>query len=396
MRITKLSLRNFLSFGNESQELTFDPLATIVGPNDSGKTNIFRALTLLGELLRVPGLDLRPYFHRGDTDQQLEVRADLQFNEWEIQALTDFLVCSALMNEPTPQNPNESELVAKLKEELVKGTGRRIYEGVFARTTLQVVGSWPLNQRLEVQLRVAIDGHELFIDRPGVLHIHPSLVYAYSSTNLNHVFKEGMRASGISLDGMKSASILPFVDQILRQPGEWGISIPGFDSNYLEQRYGSRIDHRILLSFLHSKGFEAQYIDLFSVVGLIFNSSLNRVADFRSPSEIDLDTASDRSRRPGLNHLDGSGLTSYLFQLKNSRSAVDRKRLSSIIVNFRDLSQGADFEVIVQTQRVVQTTSAVVPTAQNASVAPAFPDPQSRVLTIRDTESVALRHRHPF
>src|SRR5260370_12509256 len=144
MRVSKLRLRNFLSFGDERQDITFDSTTTIVGPNDAGKTNIFRALTFVGELLRNEGGDLRPFYYRGETDRSLEVRVDVEFDQIERQALTDFFVCSALMSEiQTTQNPAEAELMAKAKAELNKGAGRTIYAGLFSKTSLQISGRLP-------------------------------------------------------------------------------------------------------------------------------------------------------------------------------------------------------------------------------------------------------------
>lgn len=45
--IKKLKLKNFLSYGNEDQEITLEPLNVLIGPNASGKSNLIEALRLL-------------------------------------------------------------------------------------------------------------------------------------------------------------------------------------------------------------------------------------------------------------------------------------------------------------------------------------------------------------
>lgn len=45
--ITKLRLRNLLSFGPEAEEFELEPLNVLIGPNASGKSNVIEAISLL-------------------------------------------------------------------------------------------------------------------------------------------------------------------------------------------------------------------------------------------------------------------------------------------------------------------------------------------------------------
>jgi predicted ATPase len=45
--ITKLHLRNLLSFGPEAEEFELEPLNVLIGPNASGKSNVIEAISLL-------------------------------------------------------------------------------------------------------------------------------------------------------------------------------------------------------------------------------------------------------------------------------------------------------------------------------------------------------------
>ena len=49
MKLRYFKAKNVLSFGDEEVELKFGPFNVIAGPNDSGKTNLFRALSLIGQ-----------------------------------------------------------------------------------------------------------------------------------------------------------------------------------------------------------------------------------------------------------------------------------------------------------------------------------------------------------
>ena len=45
--ITKLRLRNLLSFGPDAEEFKLEPLNVLIGPNASGKSNVIEAISLL-------------------------------------------------------------------------------------------------------------------------------------------------------------------------------------------------------------------------------------------------------------------------------------------------------------------------------------------------------------
>jgi len=93
MQVTKLILENFLSF-KEKTEFELGELTILIGPNGSGKTNVMRALTFLGDHLdtdistrsATPDLD---YFN--DTLKPLRISAEIKVNEKERKLIEDFL-----------------------------------------------------------------------------------------------------------------------------------------------------------------------------------------------------------------------------------------------------------------------------------------------------------------
>jgi predicted ATPase len=86
-------LENFLSF-KEKTEFELGELTILIGPNGSGKTNVMRALTFLGDHLdtdistrsATPDLD---YFN--DTLKPLRISAEIKVNEKERKLIEDFL-----------------------------------------------------------------------------------------------------------------------------------------------------------------------------------------------------------------------------------------------------------------------------------------------------------------
>ena len=45
--IRTLALQNLLSFGPEGEEITFEPLNVLIGPNASGKSNLIESIAML-------------------------------------------------------------------------------------------------------------------------------------------------------------------------------------------------------------------------------------------------------------------------------------------------------------------------------------------------------------
>ena len=62
--IRKLTLRNFLSFGEEA-EIELGPLNVLIGPNGSGKSNLIEAISLLRATPRSDRDDVRAVVRRG-------------------------------------------------------------------------------------------------------------------------------------------------------------------------------------------------------------------------------------------------------------------------------------------------------------------------------------------
>lgn len=55
--ILEVRIKNFYSYpADEKQNIKFDKITLIVGPNDAGKTNLFRTLQLLADQPFKPGI----------------------------------------------------------------------------------------------------------------------------------------------------------------------------------------------------------------------------------------------------------------------------------------------------------------------------------------------------
>ena len=109
MEIKKIRLQNFLSFGNSNQELDFSKLSTIVGPNDSGKTNVFRAIEVVANLMDENQILFAAYYHDKSFELSPKIEIDLKINDEENEMLINFFICSCLYDPMLAQKKRERE-----------------------------------------------------------------------------------------------------------------------------------------------------------------------------------------------------------------------------------------------------------------------------------------------
>ena len=99
MRIKSLRIRNFLSFGQKGYEFSdLKNLNIFVGPNDSGKTNVIRAIIFIREFLKNPlewrTDSLKPYLRNLDEEIPFEINLEVKLNNQERRYVESFLLSS--------------------------------------------------------------------------------------------------------------------------------------------------------------------------------------------------------------------------------------------------------------------------------------------------------------
>src|SRR4030042_325667 len=104
MQLRYFKAKNVLSFGDESVELEFNPFSVIAGPNDSGKTNLFRALSLIEQAFDYGKPPIEGIIFQGDNDRALHLEVGVELDDTEIELLTTLIICSEMMRVQAPEN----------------------------------------------------------------------------------------------------------------------------------------------------------------------------------------------------------------------------------------------------------------------------------------------------
>ena len=389
MRIKSIFAKNVFNFGPQGIEWKDIPDRSIlVGPNGSGKTNIFRLLTLVADSFlystrsQHPELEnrLSEIFLRGDSEARLE----FELADDEVTAIFDWLTLVAfgqdqdfrrnweplIQASPDPSAAgniaNESERVVK---KILKGLTDSFRNLLGDSITLVIQGTG--NPRNPVkQFAIIRDGEpRLFSTASYQLTTDPNLGGGPQVIFPEFVwrkFKEfcpeaGNRGSSDSASNDKDA------DRFVREKRvEWLEAFPSTEARVLGvtvitfQNQGQALEAeripfiRRLRGFLNSRFYSPDSIGLIDLIGLIFRGSIVHVSEIRSrPFNLPvtgLHTSSDKTLT-----LDGSGLAPFLFWMKNALSNEDRDRFRHLQDLFRNVT-GSDlnfnFDIAVYAEPV--------------------------------------------
>jgi len=97
MRLRYLGARNVLSFGDEGIELQFSPFNIIVGPNDSGKTNVFRALNLIKEAFDRGKPAMDEILFNGERDRSVHLEVGVELDDTEVELIATQMICHEMV-----------------------------------------------------------------------------------------------------------------------------------------------------------------------------------------------------------------------------------------------------------------------------------------------------------
>ncbi len=358
-------MKNFLSFGEEEQEIVFDKINTIVGPNDAGKTNIFRAISLVDQYLTEDTIQDEPYYHNGDLTKLMEIQLTIKFNDEEIEAFSNFLIGSALHEVPTVQKDELREKAVLLIEKFILKNAKRLAEDLFKQVTIIVKRRE--DRRLSKGDHALILGdkeHKMFFRWHGRISIdeeNTSSEYRFPEACLEILRKKDPANIGKYLkDHSGSMPEIDFGEDELshlffnflgeKQPPT-GIGINGF--RFAEGRLRERIFPELLIlrKFLRDRGHNEEQLNLLDIISIIFTSSIVRTSDLRSKPKSFL-LPENKIESYNLHDLSGENLPLILFNLWNSTKPSYRRRYNEILEKFKEISNETGFYVGIESKKI--------------------------------------------
>ncbi len=363
MKLRYLIARNVLSFGDEGVEIEFDPFNVIVGPNDSGKTNLFRVLSLTEKAFEYGMPPLDEILFQGNNDRSLHLEVGVELSDTELELLSTLIICSEMDRVQRPEDITHGITENKLWKSILTNYGYQIlskslrcWSFVLAKDELRTsepkmvvqlsdetgplymtrngylsdtseeLGSY---QRVSLAKKIIADFTSRF-GNPSELDIN-SLVQNIGklkdeSPTLMRLLKEKLGGSPRKMVELRSENFSQYLNTLRAEP------ILAKLSRLCEQR-----------------GIELERLYLWEILKQMYKTSFVRLQELRvSPPTLEYSGSVQGSE--GATIL-GSDLAMKLFWLKSSGTRKNREKYNKIQAEFRSLT-GSEFDIAVRRREV--------------------------------------------
>ena len=375
MKIKRIRARNFLSFDSKGIDISdFGVVNSFVGPNNAGKTNLFRIANFIGDALRYPSPQRPslPYYHGQNLNEPFEIELSLEFTKEEIEALSDSLICSHFIDQvnniPALGISAPAPNVEQLKRFVLDFYGRSVFGPLFEGDfSIVLTGGKSESYPSMPWFLVQSQGRELYIHNFGLFTTARETPQGFGTifpgervmTDLALKYPEFMNyLKGIASErpAPPPAYTPPNLIQMMFESAGSPQTVPrGFNSNrlsgvQLEPNYSGTEAFQRLRAFYRSKGlaFATTTVGFFDTIRLIFLSSVSFVSDSRGISRPSYLEDLESVEFP-LHELTYDRLPDVLFKFKNSEFSSERNRVKAISKVFSDLTDGLTFNVILRT-----------------------------------------------
>ena len=377
MEIKKIRLQNFLSFGNSTQEMDFSKLSTIVGPNDSGKTNVFRAIEIVANVMDGNQVPLAAYYHDKNFELPPRIEIDLKINDEEKEALVNFFTCSCLYDK-TLTHEGDNEAARKVLKRILDEKGKDLFSNFFDELTVIVDTEGKSNYPVQYYFKMRKNGKNLFYR----MHHFDREPYnrggSHSIRKLEHVILDKAKIQFPELNDFIASGggeipnfdsfALDLLTTIYDECDESRHVEPtGFQFNEFEARQESIPEFIRLCDFIRRMDAEKDVITFMSIISILFKGSLTKIANLRSTPKRILDPQDLFYEKEMLN-LSGTNLVKVLYSLSQSDDPSVKERFHGIVSEFEQLAKGLKLEMTFRPKMVEVTNREIVSIGDGADL----------------------------
>lgn len=407
MEITGIRLENFLSV-KDKQSIDFDEFSTIVGPNDSGKTNLFRAIAFVGDVLDREKTLSNSYYYNGDYEKTFRVEIDVKFSPNEKETIYNFLMCSSYLRDPSRKSNEDQETSRKLNMGIVKNNGKRFFQNFIESLTIILVGTGQEQYRIEPTFKIKKNGEIINIIQSGQMSLYEDRRDTKASYSLGSLLFDEYRSKheakvsklltnseeNISSGKMRIGEAFDYILQKLRNKEQ---SIVYFDSVQINE-FESRlrvipVEAKRLRKFLFEQGNEEYGLTFEKLISIIYNNSIIRTSNIRTQPHALLNDRNKLKLVERLRDFSGKDLALVLFDLKNSNDYKHRKMFVDIKIAFDDIFNNTTFDVGVISKSIQQTNSErrMIPRREVTNI-DTFHDPNTMFPVVQDVNREIVNH----
>ncbi|MEM3489264.1 MAG: AAA family ATPase [Nitrososphaerota archaeon] len=378
MRISDISLRNILSFGPDRAPIRFfddndrqaSRLNIFVGPNNSGKTNIFRTITLIKDIMNRKTQNMEDYQNklsdRGPSEIELGFQLDNEERDFLVNIMTEAVlggiwqISDKIFNIQNSEESDKEKLII-----IVARLSEKIYRAIFSNVCRVHIISDPITGSIsdlhfdfgEDSTVISSRNGEIEINHAD-LHTVNRIISFYEFLNwltsksikksLNDLVKDG----DVELDGIEIQidDIYKLLVENLEGKGQIGITFQAINPDQFggaeseARRYVLNLSDKIYTFLSKRLNAPKSPVYFYDSIRLLFTSSIFRLDALRGNFNRNLISRSDLQR----SGFDVSNFLSTLFWLKNSDLYEERERYKKIRSEFRNLWKGIDFEISLE------------------------------------------------
>jgi predicted ATPase len=366
MKIKSIEMKNFLSFSDTDKINFKDGLNLVVGPNESGKTNIFRAVTFLWDLINLKHEHIssyaRPYFRNNEYLRPLVLSVGLSLETQEIEVLCDFIKAVQLIE----IIPTESETETQLLKSIVLAFSDKVSRNAFEDITLEVTvqNEDIYEQSLIIRIKGISANNQFFIYPYGegvlitIANRNPRAYRPFHFQDLlrqdweekNQELNNNFHRSG-EIPNLEDSVAPDFADILSKVDSTRIIVIPRIRLQ-LKDLYEKIPQLRHVSRYSKSRGIGKDEFSLLDLIYAIYSASIVRT------SNLNIRTKNFNESEDGLGHnykysheIAHDELPLFLFQLINSDDPVKRNRYRDIQNCFRTLTR-REFDIIIRSQHI--------------------------------------------
>ncbi|HEY5037619.1 MAG TPA: AAA family ATPase, partial [bacterium] len=333
MRVKSIKIKNFMSFKDFAWESIDPALNIIVGPNGSGKTNFFNAFRIFSELLNERSSsellsEIKGFAHFGKWGEKIELSMSVEFENKEKKIILEFIRTSLIGTLSNKGIPFDSISDEKLLGFLTVDDIADIFKGDLIAEYDFYSGRWNVRYESEAVQCMVEGDHSSYIlaseNGEGLIvrlreKLTEFIKANFDETQIKHVHLEQITTS-IQIAGKPRAAL-----NLTIQSNHYPMKSLSIFRNLISDTNTSRgYSLGNLFGWLLKHAF-------------VFTDNIREMPKTNfSSKEIEDEQKNDS--------LDSGNIAFVLHGLKNG-DLEDREKFSRIKENFKELTEGLEFDV---------------------------------------------------
>jgi energy-coupling factor transporter ATP-binding protein EcfA2 len=363
MKLRYFRARNVLSFGDEEVELEFSPFSIIAGPNDSGKTNLFRALSLIEQAFDYGKPPIEEILFQGDNDKALHLEVGVELDDTELELLTTLIICSEMARVQAPEDITAGIKENKHWKSILLNYGNLILSKSLKCLSFIISKDESRLSEPKMVVQLSDETGRIYIHRDSCLSETSQETGGFQRVSLARQIMEDFTSrfgnpSEIDVDSLiqdikklseESPMLIPLFKGKLDGSPPKRVEFRGGDfSNYLNSLGADPILTK-LSQLCERRGIDLERLYVWRVLEQFYKTSFVRLQELRFfPSNLAYADAGQDSKSVTIL---GSDLAKKLFLLMSSGTRKNREKYNRIKKEFEKLT-GAEFDIAVRGKEI--------------------------------------------